>query len=178
MELTPTGPPLHSLVYMDDESLDTWADVWRDPEPSPYWRCATHELSDGHIVSVMRGSVSAARDSHGAFRATFGRPQVPPGELRARLAAPPPALRELQVRDIVPPAQRAAYDVILQALADGEPMTQMPERPPFTPAEPPPMLQADLSPPPKAGELPAWFNMENAEADGRTADPDNGCAPS
>jgi hypothetical protein len=105
-----------------------------------------------------------AIDGHGAFRTSFGKPTIGPDELRRRLATPPPPLRQLGVRELVPPSQIAAYDQIIRAERAGLPLLTLPERPTYAPAEPPPRPHdAASNVPHTAGSaLPEWFNMQNA----------------
>lgn len=159
-ELRGVGPPIFSLLHLDDDSWLGWTD-----EPSNVWRCCTHELTDGHIISVTRGSVGEVIDAHGAFIATLQRPHMPEGEFRARLAAPPPPLRELSVRDLVPPPMRDAYDAVVRG--------ERPSMPAYTPAEPPEPPWREDEPPSAAdpAKLPAWFNMQNASGGQDEIDP-------
>ena len=109
-----------------------WSLVHVDGESRAPWRCYTHELDDGHIISITRGPVALAEDSDGHFRASFQRPDISKDELRRRLAAAPLPLRQLQVRDLVPPSLRAVYDEIRAA---DPPLQELPSgRPIFVPA--------------------------------------------
>ena len=156
-------------------SASSWSLVRVDGETSIMWRCAGVELPDGHLIALTRGPVSQAVDERGAFRRTFGRPLLPLGELRARLAQPGPPFRRLAIRDLVPPALRAAYDATLDA--DAMPRSLQPPLPAYRPAEPPP------EPEPTGGAgaredgadgkgAPAWFHPANSASAGRDfADP-------
>ena len=164
------APPRFSLVHVDDdEGAIGWAGL--TDSPSHEWRTTTHVLEDNHIVSVTRGPVSKAVDANGVFRRTFGRPTMPDGELRARLAQPPVPFRSVTIRELVPPSQRAAYDAIILAQANGVPLVEMPERPPYRPAAAPPAPPFEAAT--ENNQTPSWFNPENTSRP-RISDPFGG----
>jgi hypothetical protein len=156
--------PFHSLVYVDGEI-------------APAWRCCSHRLPCGHIISVVRGPVSAAIDAWGGLRRSFQREGMPTGELRARLASAPRPFRRLGVRDLVPPEQRETYDEIVRAQAANKPLAEVPAgRPLYHPMPPPPPpkgqacastgalvgLAAGMGSTTSSSSPPSWFNHANA----------------
>ena len=178
----PVAAPVDAPVEMDvsaaavgslapvSEKNPLWALIYVDGDTITPWRTDSVQLEDGHIVSVSRGPVRDAVDAAGAFRATFRRPLLPADEFRRRLATPPPPLRLLTVRDLVPPEQRPAYDGIVEAQSQGTPLRNIPARPPFTPMEPPPTpklddMSADPSKPPD------WLHAGNGSGQRRMNDP-------
>jgi hypothetical protein len=164
----------------------TWAHLLVDESFATQWRCSTVELPDGHLISVSRGPVKDAMDSHGRFRSSLERQALPDGEVRARLASPPLPFRHLSLSDLVPPALRPAYEVAVEAdrLWPELPPHLRPQLPTYSPSPPPPPppdrtmggpsfmpsrmgTELPSSRAPNADDLPTWFNPANANA--RTA---------
>ena len=77
------------------------------------------QRSPGQVHPRGQHALSCRPDAWGGLRATFQRVKMPTGELRARLAAPPPPFKRLAIRDLLPPSQRDAYDAIVRAEAEG-----------------------------------------------------------
>ena len=152
-----------------------WALIYVDGDTSTPWRTDSVDLIDGHIISVSRGPVGEAVDAVGGFRSTFRRPLLPTDEFRRRLATPPPPLRLLTVRDLVPPPQRAAYDQIVEAQRQGKPLRSFPPRPQFKPAEPPPFPKLNTSTMHDANtdttQPPDWLHTGNGSGPRRINDP-------
>lgn len=171
-----------------------WAQLLVDGSFAAQWRCSTVELPDGHLISVTRGPVKDAMDSHGRFRSSLERRALPDGEVRARLASPPLPFRHLSLRDLVPPALRPAYEVAVEADRRWPelPPHLRPRLPTYNPSPPPPpppdptMRGPSFTPSfilPRMGtespspwapgadmgadDLPTWFNPANGNA--RTA---------
>ena len=171
-----------------------WAQLLVDGSFAAQWRCSTVELPDGHLISVTRGPVKDAMDSHGRFRSSLERRALPDGEVRARLASPPLPFRHLRLRDLVPPALRPAYEVAVEADRRWPelPPHLRPRLPTYNPSPPPPpppdptMRGPSFTPSfilPRMGtespspwapgadmgadDLPTWFNPANGNA--RTA---------
>ena len=142
----------------------SWALLRVDGEVAWQWRCAGCELRSGHLIAVSRGPVSECIDEHGRFRATFGRPFIPQGELRARLASHPPPFQLLSIRELVPPPLRSAYDALVACRTAGVPRALLPVPPP-----PPPSAgfcgTTPMPAPPSAAAhdaAPDWFNPANS----------------
>ena len=118
-------------------------------------------LPRGHVVSVVRTAVGAAQDAWGGLRRSFGRPELPPAELRARLAARR-AFRAVAVRELLPAAHARAYDRALEFDATCPPNEWIEPADAAAAAEPKP-------------ELPVWFNPANAGSGTRMEDDPMAC---
>ena len=138
-----------------------WARVLIDGELQPDWRGESSVLPRGHVVSVVRTAVGAAQDAWGGLRRSFGRPELPPAELRARLAARR-AFRAVAVRELLPAAHARAYDRALEFDATCPPNEWSEPADAAAAAEPKP-------------ELPAWFNPANAGNGTRLEDDPMAC---
>ena len=138
-----------------------WARVLIDGELQPDWRGESSVLPRGHVVSVVRTAVGAAQDAWGGLRRSFGRPELPPAELRARLAARR-AFRAVAVRELLPAAHARAYDRALEFDATCPPNEWSEPADAAAAAEPKP-------------ELPAWFNPANAGSGTRLEDDPMAC---
>ena len=139
------------------------------------WRFALSELPDGHMIAVARGPPADALDEWGGFRNGFHMPVLPEGQMRSRLASPPPGFRSLEIADLVPPAARADYaHAISDAAVFAEYETprytgigcsgQAYEQAPWLPGAKQPEKAA------AADATPEWFNPANASS-GAVTDP-------
>mmetsp|Transcript_47803 Transcript_47803/g.120659 ORF Transcript_47803/g.120659 Transcript_47803/m.120659 type:complete len:296 (+) Transcript_47803:194-1081(+) len=96
--------------HIEGGGLGDSATVHVDGRPLNGWSFQLHDLPDGHIVSVARGSPADIIDAYQEFTETLQRRTLTPEEHEAALQAPAPAFSTLLVDDLVPEEKLDEYN--------------------------------------------------------------------